>query len=127
MTTISFLGAARTVTGSRFLIMHNDLKILVDCGLFQGLKDLRRRNWEPFLVPAHEIDYIILTHAHIDHSGFIPRMVRQGFHGKIITTEITRELVTYCCGTADTCRRKKPVTQTGWVFPSTNPPSLFTK
>ncbi len=92
MTTISFLGAARTVTGSRFLIMHNDLKILVDCGLFQGLKDLRKRNWEPFLVDAREIDYIILTHAHIDHSGFIPRLVKQGFSGQVISTEITREL-----------------------------------
>lgn len=92
MTTISFLGAARTVTGSRFLIMHRDTKILVDCGLFQGLKELRRRNWDPFLINASEIDYIILTHAHIDHSGFIPRLVKQGFRGKIITTEITREL-----------------------------------
>lgn len=92
MTSLSFLGAARTVTGSRHLIRHNGMKILVDCGMFQGLKMLRRRNWEPFLIPASEIDYIILTHAHIDHSGFIPRMVKQGFRGRIISTQITAEL-----------------------------------
>ncbi|MFP4498352.1 MAG: MBL fold metallo-hydrolase RNA specificity domain-containing protein [Vulcanimicrobiota bacterium] len=92
MTTLSFLGAARTVTGSRHLIMHGDTKILVDSGMFQGLKELRRRNWEEFMVPASEINYIILTHAHIDHSGYIPRLVKQGFKGKIITTQLTHKL-----------------------------------
>ena len=92
MTSLSFLGAARTVTGSRHLVMHKDMRILIDCGLFQGLKELRRKNWDPFIMPAGEIDYIILTHAHIDHSGFIPRLVNQGFRGKILSTEITKEL-----------------------------------
>jgi metallo-beta-lactamase family protein len=91
-TSLSFLGAARTVTGSRHLIIHNDTKILLDCGLFQGLKELRQRNWDDFIMPAEEIDVIILTHAHIDHSGFIPRLVRQGFRGRIYCTELTRKL-----------------------------------
>jgi metallo-beta-lactamase family protein len=93
MTTISFLGAAKTVTGSRHLIIHNNkTKILIDCGLFQGLKEQRRRNWDPFIMPANFVDCIILTHAHIDHSGFIPRLVKQGFKGKVICTDMTKKL-----------------------------------
>ncbi len=92
MITLAFLGAARTVTGSRFLIDANGLNILIDCGLFQGLKELRKRNWEKMIIPASKIDYIILTHAHIDHSGYIPRLVKQGFSGKILTTKITKDL-----------------------------------
>jgi metallo-beta-lactamase family protein len=74
------------------LIIHNDTKILVDCGLFQGLKELRKRNWDDFIMPAEDIDIIILTHAHIDHSGFIPRLVKQGFKGRIICTDLTKKL-----------------------------------
>lgn len=99
MTTLSFLGAARTVTGSKFLLIHNHSKIMIDCGLFQGPKDLRKRNWDEFLkIDGHkvitpgDIDYLILTHAHIDHSGYIPRFVKQGFKGKIICTDITKDL-----------------------------------
>jgi len=99
MTTLSFLGASRTVTGSKFLIMHNGIKIIIDCGLFQGRKELRKRNWDDFLkvegslvLTPGDIDYVILTHAHIDHSGYIPRFVEQGFRGKILCTQITKEL-----------------------------------
>ncbi|RLA63417.1 MAG: MBL fold metallo-hydrolase [Epsilonproteobacteria bacterium] len=89
---IKFLGATGTVTGSKYLLTHNRKKILVDCGLFQGLKKLRLRNWGEFPVNIGEISAIILTHAHIDHSGYVPRLYREGFRGKIYTTPGTREL-----------------------------------
>ena len=89
---IQFLGAASTVTGSKYLLTHNGIKILIDCGLFQGPKDLRLRNWSNFPVNLAEITAIILTHAHIDHSGYIPRLVKQGFRGKIYCTAATKEL-----------------------------------
>ncbi|MDN3668442.1 MBL fold metallo-hydrolase [Echinicola jeungdonensis] len=90
---IKFLGGAQTVTGSRYLLEIDDKKILVDCGLFQGLRELRRRNWDNFPIPASQIDWIILTHAHIDHSGYLPKLVKEGFSGKIIATAPTIELV----------------------------------
>lgn len=89
---LSFLGAAGTVTGSRFLLEKGGSRILVDCGLFQGLKDLRNRNWEPFPVPPNTIDAVLLTHAHIDHSGYLPALVRDGFRGKIFCSHATMEL-----------------------------------
>ncbi|MCB0361275.1 MAG: MBL fold metallo-hydrolase [Bdellovibrionales bacterium] len=89
---LTFLGAAKTVTGSKYLIEQGGRKILVDCGLFQGLKKLRQRNWNPLDVPANEIDLVLLTHAHIDHSGFLPRLVKDGFKGKIYCTEATCDL-----------------------------------
>jgi metallo-beta-lactamase family protein len=90
--TLSFLGAAGTVTGSRFLLEKGGSRILVDCGLFQGFKDLRERNWEPFPVPPQSIDAVLLTHAHIDHSGYLPALVRDGFRGKIFCSHATMEL-----------------------------------
>jgi metallo-beta-lactamase family protein len=89
---ISFLGASQTVTGSKFLVQTGRTKILVDCGLFQGLKDLRLKNWKPLPFAPSEIDGIFLTHAHIDHSGYIPLMVRDGFRGRIYCTEPTQAL-----------------------------------
>jgi metallo-beta-lactamase family protein len=89
---IQFLGAAGTVTGSKYLLTMKNQKILVDCGLFQGLKHLRLKNWKKFAVNPAEISSIILTHAHIDHSGYIPRLVRDGFKGKIYCTPATKEL-----------------------------------
>jgi metallo-beta-lactamase family protein len=97
MNYIQFLGAAGVVTGSKHLI-HVDgdgarpLQVLVDCGLFQGQKEWRERNWQDLPVPANTIDAVILTHAHLDHSGWIPRLVKQGFHGPIYATAPTIEL-----------------------------------
>jgi metallo-beta-lactamase family protein len=89
---ITFYGATQTVTGSKYLIEHNGKKILVDCGLYQGLKELRLRNWTKFPVDPKEIHAIILTHAHVDHSGYIPRLIKDGFNGRIICTPATFEL-----------------------------------
>lgn len=89
---ITFLGATETVTGSKYLVEKNGKRILVDCGLFQGYKELRMRNWDRFLVDPETIDTLILTHAHIDHSGFIPLLVKQGFKGTIYCTEGTFDL-----------------------------------
>ncbi|MFL5752947.1 MAG: MBL fold metallo-hydrolase RNA specificity domain-containing protein [Bacteroidia bacterium] len=90
--TISFLGATGTVTGSKFLIEAGENKILVDCGLFQGLKELRQRNWDklPFDVPS--LSCVLLTHGHLDHSGYLPLLVKQGFNGKIFATRPTIEI-----------------------------------
>jgi metallo-beta-lactamase family protein len=89
---LTFLGAARTVTGSKHLLKVGDARVLVDCGLFQGLKVLRERNWHPLDVPATEIDAVILTHAHLDHCGYLPRLVSQGFGGRIFCTPATADL-----------------------------------
>jgi metallo-beta-lactamase family protein len=89
MATLTFLGATGTVTGSKFLLTHEDFRLLVDCGLFQGLKDLRLRNWSaPPFVPA-EIDAVALTHAHLDHTGYLPVLARQGFDGRVHATPAT--------------------------------------
>ncbi len=89
---ITFLGAARTVTGSKHLIEYKDKKILVDCGLFQGIKDDRLKNRSELPISPKKIDAIILTHAHLDHSGYIPLMVKEGFKGYIYATKSTFEL-----------------------------------
>ena len=89
---ITFLGAARTVTGSKYLIRYKDKKILIDCGLFQGIKDDKIKNKKELPVSPKKIDAIILTHAHLDHSGYIPLMVKEGFKGPIYSTKATFEL-----------------------------------
>ena len=89
---IQFLGAAGTVTGSKYLIQTPKKKILVDCGLFQGLKELRELNWNSFPVNAAEIDMVLLTHGHLDHTGYLPRLVNQGFSGKILGSAPTLEI-----------------------------------
>lgn len=89
---LSFLGGARSVTGSRFLVETADSRVLVDCGLFQGLKELRLRNWEAFPVDPSTIDAVLLTHAHIDHSGYLPALIRDGFRGKVYATDETARL-----------------------------------
>lgn len=89
---IQFLGGAGTVTGSKTLVEVNNTRVLVDCGLFQGLKDLREKNWRALPVDAKTIDAVILTHAHIDHSGYLPALVKQGFKGCIYATEPTVKL-----------------------------------
>ncbi len=90
--TLTFLGAAGTVTGSKFLLQTGGHRVLVDAGLFQGLRKLRRRNWEPFPMKPSEIDGAVLTHAHLDHCGYLPALVRQGFAGPVVCTEGTSEL-----------------------------------
>ncbi len=89
---IQFLGAAGTVTGSKTLITAGNKKFLIDCGLFQGLKHLRELNWKELPVDASEIDAVILTHAHLDHTGFLPRLVNQGFNGPIYCSAPTSEI-----------------------------------
>ncbi|MBI3183049.1 MAG: MBL fold metallo-hydrolase [Myxococcales bacterium] len=93
MSSIQFLGAAGTVTGSRFLLEHEGKRVLVDCGLFQGRKELRQLNWQPPLADPKRIDAVVLTHAHIDHTGGLPRLAAQGFHGPIYCTPGTRDLL----------------------------------
>lgn len=94
MATLTFLGAAGTVTGSKYLLDLGSHRVLVDCGLFQGLKELRLRNWQPLPVDAQSIDAVILTHAHLDHCGYLPRLVAQGFKGRVFCTPGTRDLCT---------------------------------
>ena len=89
---ITFLGAAGTVTGSKYLVGIGDKKILVDCGLFQGYKQLRLRNRAPLPVDPRKIDAVVLTHAHLDHSGYLPLLVKNGFAGKVYCSEATRDL-----------------------------------
>ena len=90
--TLTFQGAARTVTGSRYLVESDGRRVLVDCGMFQGLKELRLRNWADPPVPPASIDSVVLTHAHLDHVGMLPRLVAQGFKGRIFCTPGTQDL-----------------------------------
>jgi metallo-beta-lactamase family protein len=92
MMTITFLGAARTVTGSKYLVETGGTRIMVDAGLFQGLKELRLRNWQNLPVPAESIEAIVLTHAHLDHCGYLPRLISQGFRGRVFCTQGTQDL-----------------------------------
>src|SRR4026208_1158585 len=94
MPTLTCLGAARTVTGSKHLLETGGHRVLVDSGLFQGLKETRERNWGALPVRADSIDVVVLTHAHLDHCGYLPRLVAQGFRGRIFCT----------AGTPDLCR-----------------------
>jgi metallo-beta-lactamase family protein len=98
MTKLTFMGAARTVTGSKYLLDADGRKILVDCGLFQGLKELRLRNWEPLPIDPSQISAAVLTHAHLDHTGYLPRLVADGYHGRVMCTP----------GTADLCKLVLP-------------------
>src|SRR6266542_3540182 len=91
-TALSFLGAAGTVTGSKHLLELDGRRVLVDCGLFQGLKELRLRNWGPLPIEPARIHAVVLTHAHLDHCGYLPRLVAAGFRGRIFCTPATKEL-----------------------------------
>jgi metallo-beta-lactamase family protein len=98
MTKLTFLGAARTVTGSKYLLEVDGRKILIDCGLFQGLKQLRLRNWQPLPVEPSDISTVLLTHAHLDHTGYLPKLVAAGYRGRVLCTP----------GTADLCKLVLP-------------------
>ena len=89
---LSFLGGAGTVTGSKYLVEHGDHRLLVDCGLFQGFKALRLKNWAPFPVDPRRIDAVILTHAHLDHSGSLPLLIKRGFRGPVFCSQATADL-----------------------------------
>lgn len=89
---LQFLGAAGTVTGSRYLLSHGSTRLLVDAGLFQGFKNLRLKNWDGFPPSAESLDAVLLTHAHLDHSGYLPVLVRKGFRGPIFATRPTIDL-----------------------------------
>src|ERR1017187_1116064 len=89
---LSFLGGAGTVTGSKYLVENDSHRILVDCGLFQGYKALRLRNWAPLPVAPASISAVVLTHAHLDHSGYLPLLVKNGFRGPIFCTAATKDL-----------------------------------
>lgn len=95
MHTLTFLGATGTVTGSRYLLEAHRRPVLVDAGLFQGEKELRLRNWQELPIPASSLEAVVLTHAHIDHSGFLPRLVRDGFKGPTYVTTATARLLRY--------------------------------
>ena len=90
--TIKFLGAVGTVTGSRFIVQGSHSKVMVDCGLYQGLKELRLKNWEPFPEDPKSIDAIVISHAHLDHCGYLPKLVREGYTGPIYCTPFTAKL-----------------------------------
>ncbi len=92
MPKITFLGAAGTVTGSKYLIEAAGKRLLVDCGLFEGTRELRERNWERLPIDPASIDWVLLTHAHIDHTGYLPRLVRDGFRGPIFSNPATEDL-----------------------------------
>jgi metallo-beta-lactamase family protein len=98
MTKLTFLGAARTVTGSKHLLEAGGRKVLVDCGLFQGLKELRLRNWQPLPIDPADLAGVVLTHAHLDHTGYLPRLVADGYRGRVFCTP----------GTADLCKLVLP-------------------
>ena len=98
MTKLTFMGAARTVTGSKYLLELDGRKILVDCGLFQGLKELRLRNWEPLPFEPADLSAVVLTHAHLDHTGYLPRLVANGYRGRVFCT----------AGTVDLCKLVLP-------------------
>lgn len=91
--TVKFLGGTGTVTGSRFLLNVGTFRLLFDCGMFQGLKELRLKNWESFPVDPSSIDAVVISHAHIDHSGYLPKLVREGFKGPIYCTQPTADLM----------------------------------
>src|SRR5512133_1235758 len=92
MASIRFLGAAGTVTGSRHLVEHGAVRVLVDAGLFQGAKELRLRNRAPWPIPPSSLSAVVLTHAHVDHTGALPSLARDGYQGPVYCTPATRDL-----------------------------------
>ncbi len=94
MAALTFLGGTGSVTGSKFLVEHAGHRVLVDCGLYQGLRELRALNWEPLPIDPSTIDAVVITHAHLDHSGYLPRLARQGFAGPVVCTRDTAALAT---------------------------------
>ena len=119
--TLQFLGAAGTVTGSMHLVTVGERHILLDCGLFQGLKALRLRNWDRRVPDPRRVDAVVLSHAHIDHSGYLPLLARQGFRGPIYCTPGTADLLEVVLPTRPTYRKRKPSARTAKAIRSTHP------
>src|SRR5882672_1569131 len=93
MATLSFWGGVGTVTGSKYLVDTGRARVLVDCGMFQGLKKLRERNWQEPPFDPRSLNAVLITHAHIDHTGYLPRLVSQGFHGPVYCSRGTADLL----------------------------------
>lgn len=110
-TSLSFLGATGTVTGSRFLLQVRNYRFLFDCGLYQGAPALEQRNWERLPFSPSELTAVILTHAHIDHSGYLPKLVRDGFRGPVYASEATCKLLELLSLTPVTCKRSRRYTR----------------
>jgi metallo-beta-lactamase family protein len=111
MATLQFLGATGTVTGSRFVVRTSRATVLVDAGMFQGRKQDRKLNWEPFPVDPHSIDAVVVTHAHIDHSGWLPGLARDGYRGPVFATTATCELLGSPPGGTGTVRERTRIQQ----------------
>ncbi|MFT7401546.1 MAG: glyoxylase-like metal-dependent hydrolase (beta-lactamase superfamily II) [Hydrogenophaga sp.] len=123
---IRFLDAADTVTGSKYLVEHDRQSLLIDCGLFQGFKQLRLRNREPLPMLPSDIGAVLLTHAQIDHSGYLPLLVKEGFRGKGGPPRPRAISLRSSCPTAATFRKPMPTSPTATVFPNTRQPCRST-
>ena len=126
--TIKFIGAAETVTGSRYLVEANGARVLVDCGLFQGYKKLRERNWaEPPFEPAR-LDAVVLTHAHIDHTGYLPKLCKLGFAGRIYCTSGTRDLLRILLPDSGSLQEEEAKRANKWGYTKHHPAvALYTR
>ena len=116
LASITFLGASQTVTGSRYLLDTGTSKVLVDAGLFQGLKELRLRNWQPLPVDPKAIDAIVLTDAHLDYFGDLPRLVAQGFRGRVFAPPARSTSAGLCCPMPGGYRKRTRPCQPAWLF-----------
>jgi glyoxylase-like metal-dependent hydrolase (beta-lactamase superfamily II) len=130
MATVEFLGAAGTVTGSKFLIEAAGQRLLVDCGLYQGLKELRLRNWDRLPVEPASIDWLVLTHGHIDHSGYLPRLMNGGLRGRAYATRGTADLLRILLPDSGHLQEEEAVAQpaillSGFIFPIADMPVII--
>ena len=124
---ITCLGATGTVTGSKYLLEEGGKKIMIDCGLFQGHKELRLRNWERLPVNPRDIDALLLTHAHLDHSGYIPKLVKAGLKGRFTVPRPRSICVKSCCLIVAIFRKMMPNAPTATAIRNINRPCRFTR
>ncbi len=128
MASIQFLGAAGTVSGSKYVLQVNGKTLLIDAGLYQGKKELRQRNWQQLPIDPKRIDYVLLTHAHIDHSGYLPVLIRDGFRGPVITTYATNDLCSLLLPDAGRLQEEEAHTANSLRYSKHNPARpLFTE
>ena len=117
---ITFLGGADTVTGSKYLVRHGGQSLLVDCGLFQGYKQLRLRNWTPLPIAPERVNAVVLTHAHLDHSGYLPLLVKEGYSGTgLCQPWHAGPCAKFCCRIAAIFRKRTLRLPTGMASPNT--------